>query len=244
MYKHFFKRLFDIVVSLIALPFFLLIFIILAPIIWLTDRGPVFYIAPRLGRKGKVFNMYKFRSMKVNSPNLLNADGSTYNGKNDPRVTKIGRFMRKTSLDETPQILNILFGHMSLIGPRAHLTTNYKGYDALDDARKRRIDVRPGITGYNQAYFRNSVSSEEKLKNDVYYVDNLTFWMDVKVFFKTIMTVLKSDNVYVKDEAPVAVATVDENGERHTTAVSSAEEAIAAINAADAETAETVGAAE
>lgn len=208
MYKHFFKRLFDILISLVALPFFALIFIFVAPAIKLCDGGPIFYNAPRLGKKGKVFKMYKFRSMKVNSPNIKNADGSTYNGKNDPRVTKIGRFLRKTSLDETPQILNILLGHMSLIGPRAHLTTNYKGYENLDDIHKRRIDVRPGITGYNQAYFRNSVTSEEKMKNDVYYVENLSFWMDVKVFFKTIISVLKSENVYVKQEEK-AVAEVN-----------------------------------
>lgn len=203
MYKHFLKRFFDIFVALVALPFFLIIFIFIAPIIKLSDGGPVFYAAPRLGKKGKVFKMYKFRSMKVNAPDIRNADGSTYNGKNDPRVTKIGKFLRKTSLDETPQILNILFGHMSLIGPRAHLTTNYKGYENLDDMRRRRLDVRPGITGYNQAYFRNSVGTDEKLKNDVYYVDNLSFALDFKVFFKTIATVLKSDNVYVKpDTAP------------------------------------------
>ena len=222
MYKHFFKRFFDIIISLIALPFFALIFIFVAPMIKLSDGGPVFYNAPRLGKKGKVFKMYKFRSMKVNSPNIKNADGSTYNGKNDPRVTKVGRFLRKTSLDETPQILNILLGHMSLIGPRAHLTTNYKGYETLDDIHKRRIDVRPGITGYNQAYFRNSVTTEEKIKNDVYYVDHLSFWMDVKVFFKTIVSVLKSENVYVKQEekavaevnAAVAAQSQSENSEQ------------------------------
>ncbi len=208
MYKHFFKRLFDFIVALIALPFFVLIFIFVAPAIKLCDGGPIFYNAPRLGKKGKVFKMYKFRSMKVNSPNIKNSDGSTYNGKNDPRVTKIGRFLRKTSLDETPQIINILLGHMSLIGPRAHLTTNYKGYENLDDMHKRRIDVRPGITGYNQAYFRNSANSEQKMINDVYYVDNLSFWMDVKVFFKTIVSVLKSENVYVKQEEK-AVAEVN-----------------------------------
>ena len=208
MYKHFFKRLFDFIVALIALPFFILIFIFVTPAIKLCDGGPIFYNAPRLGKKGKVFKMYKFRSMKVNSPNIKNADGSTYNGKNDPRVTKIGKFLRKTSLDETPQIINILLGHMSLIGPRAHLTTNYKGYETLDDMHKRRIDVRPGITGYNQAYFRNSVNSEQKMINDVYYVDNLSFRMDVKVFFKTISSVLKSENVYVKQEEK-AVAEVN-----------------------------------
>ena len=207
MYK-FFKRFFDIFVSLVALPFFFLIFIFIAPIIKISDGGPVFYNAPRLGKNGKVFKMYKFRSMKVNSPNIKNADGSTYNGANDPRVTKVGKFLRKTSLDETPQILNVLFGHMSLIGPRAHLTTNYKGYENLDEIHKRRIDVRPGITGYNQAYFRNSVTSEQKLINDVYYVDNLSFWMDVKVFFKTVFSVLKRENVYVKQETQ-AVAEVN-----------------------------------
>ena len=233
MYKHFFKRFFDIVVSFLTLPFVLLAFIFLAPIIKLTDGGPVFYNAPRVGKNGKVFKMYKFRSMKVNSPNLVNADGSTYNGNNDPRVTKIGRFMRKTSLDELPQFLNILKGDMSLIGPRAHLTTNYKGYENLDDMRRRRLDVRPGITGYNQAYFRNSVTSEEKMKNDVYYVDNLTFVMDVKVFFKTIITVLKHDNVYVAQEKPVAVVSVDADGNRHRVSVDSAEDA---MSLADKET--------
>lgn len=204
MYKHFFKRLIDIIVGVLALPFVFLVFIIFAPIIYFTDKGPVFYNAPRLGKNGKVFKMYKFRSMKVNAPNIRNADGSTYNAADDPRVTRVGRFMRKTSLDEFPQFLNILKGDMSLIGPRAHLVTNYHGYDTLDEIHKRRIDVRPGITGYNQAYFRNSVSSEEKLKNDVYYVDHLSFAMDVKVFFKTVVTVLKRENVYVAPDAKTA----------------------------------------
>ena len=234
MYKHFFKRLFDILICLAALPFFILIFIIVAPIIKFTDGGPVFYNAPRLGKKGKVFKMYKFRSMKVNAPNLINKDGSTYNGKNDPRVTKIGRFLRKTSLDETPQIFNVLFGHMSIIGPRAHMITTYKSYDELDDIRKRRIDVRPGITGYSQAYFRNSATSEEKLAQDVYYVEKLSMWFDIKIFFKTIASVLKRDNVYVKDEAPVKVVSVDENGNKIETD----------ITAESNETKETVGAAE
>ena len=226
MYKNFFKRLFDILISLAFLPAFALIFIIVAPIIKLTDGGPVFYNAERLGKDGKVFKMFKFRSMKVNSPNILNADGSTYNGSNDPRVTKIGRILRKTSLDEVPQILNILIGDMSIIGPRAHLTTNYKGYDKLDEIHQRRISVRPGLTGYNQAYYRNSANSEQKLINDVYYVDHLSFAMDVKVFFKTIVTVLKRDNVYVKEEKPTSVVTVDENGNRREIKVDSAEEAL------------------
>lgn len=207
MYR-FFKRLFDIIIGLIALPFVLLIVIIFGPIIFFTDKGPIFYTAPRLGRKGKVFKMYKLRSMKVNSPNLKNADGSTYNGENDPRVTKIGKFLRKTSLDEFPQFINILKGDMSFIGPRAHLTTNYKGYDQLDDVHKKRIQVRPGITGYSQAYYRNSASSAQKLENDVYYVENMSFWLDVKIFFKTIVSVLKRENIYVTPDSQKQPATV------------------------------------
>lgn len=197
MYKNFLKRFFDIVISLIALPFVLILILIMAPIIYFTDKGPVFYNGERVGKNGKVFKMYKFRSMKVNAPDIRNADGSTYNAADDPRVTKIGRIMRKTSIDEVPQFLNLLKGDMSLIGPRAHLTTDYKGYDTLDDMSKRRLDVRPGITGYNQAYYRNSATADEKIKNDVFYVDNLSFIMDVKIIFKTVATVLKSENVYV-----------------------------------------------
>jgi lipopolysaccharide/colanic/teichoic acid biosynthesis glycosyltransferase len=184
-----------------ALPFVLLTILIFAPIIYFSDKGPVFYNAPRLGRKGKVFKMYKLRSMKVNSPNLKNADGSTYNGENDPRVTKIGRFMRKTSIDEIPQFLNVLKGDMSFIGPRAHLTTSYTGYEYLDEKRKKRLDARPGITGYNQAYFRNSVSSEQKLENDIYYVDHISMWLDIKIVFKTVLSVMKRENIYVNPQS-------------------------------------------
>ena len=196
-YKRFFKRLIDIVLSLCALPFFCLLFIIIAPIIYFTDKGPVFYTAARLGKDGKVYNMYKFRSMKVNSPDLRNADGSTYNSSDDPRVTKVGKFMRKTSLDEIPQILNVLQGDMSIIGPRPFVTTHYYGYDKLSEPMKKRLDVRPGITGYSQAYFRNSIGQEEKIKNDVYYAENVSFLLDIKILFKTAKSVLKSENIYV-----------------------------------------------
>ena len=220
MIYRFFKRFFDIVLSLIALPFVLLTIVIFAPFIYFTDRGPVFYNAERLGRKGKTFKMFKLRSMKVNSPNLKAADGSTYNGENDPRVTKIGKFMRKTSVDEIPQFLNVLIGDMSFIGPRAHITTNYKGYDLLDEKRKKRLEVRPGITGYSQAYYRNSATSEQKLENDVYYAENISFWLDIKILFKTVFSVLKRENIYVDSQpAPVAevpaeaTETVNENVE-------------------------------
>ena len=162
----------------------------------------MFYNAPRLGKNGRIFRMYKFRSMKVNAPDIRNTDGSTYNGANDPRVTKIGRLMRKLSIDETPQLLNVLKGDMSLVGPRAHLVTNYKGYDQLDEKRKKRIQVRPGITGYSQAYFRNSIGTEEKIENDCYYVDHMSFLLDLKVLAKTALSVLKRENIYVAPEKP------------------------------------------
>ena len=201
MYKRFFKRFSDILFSLIGLIFFAFIFLVFAPIIRGTDKGPIFYNAPRIGKNGRIFKMYKLRSMYVNSPDIRLEDGSTYNGNDDPRVTKIGRFMRKTSIDETPQLLNVLKGEMSLVGPRAYVASGYNGYDTLDDNSKHRLSVLPGITGYNQAYFRNSVSAEKKFKNDLYYVDNLTFAMDVRVIFKTIVSVIKHENIFIEKRA-------------------------------------------
>lgn len=198
MYKKFFKRLIDFVIALCGLPFVAIIFAVVAPLIYLEDKGPVFYNAPRRGKDGKNFKMYKFRSMYVNSPDLKSADGSTYNGDDDPRVTKIGRILRKTSLDETPQLLNILKGDMSIIGPRPTLPT--RPLEELDEARLKRLEMRPGLTGYSQAYFRNSITQDEKLKHDVYYVENVTMIMDIKIFFQTAMSVLRRKNIYVNQE--------------------------------------------
>ena len=194
MYKKVIKRIIDIFLSLVGLVFFIPVFIIVAPIIYLSDKGPVFYNAKRLGKSGKIFKMYKFRSMKVNAPDIRNSDGSTYNGDEDPRLTKIGKIIRKTSIDELPQLLNVLKGDMSFIGPRPDLPEHIKEYNSTE---KRKLDVLPGITGYNQAYFRNSIEWHERLKNDVYYVENISFWLDVKIVFKTIMTVLKKEGIFV-----------------------------------------------
>ena len=200
MYKTFVKRLIDIMLGLIGLPIFCLVFIILAPIIYITDKGKVFYNAPRLGLNGKKFYMLKFRSMKENAPDIRNADGSTFNGEDDSRVTNIGRIMRKTSLDEIPQIINVLKGDMSLVGPRAFLATTSKSYDEMDEKRRKRLTVRPGITGYSQAFFRNSIGLDEKIEYDCYYVDHVSFSMDVKILFKTVASVLKRENIYVKND--------------------------------------------
>lgn len=193
MYRHFFKRVLDVLVALVGCPFFLIAFLFLAPVIFLTDKGPIFYCAPRIGKKGKIFKMIKFRSMKVNAPDLRNADGSTFNSAHDPRVTKIGRIMRKTSLDELPQFINVLIGDMSVVGPRPRVGN--ADYKSMDELRRKGLSVRPGITGYSQAYFRNSISQEEKFKNDAFYAENVSFILDVKVFFKTITSVFSHRNI-------------------------------------------------
>lgn len=177
----------------VALPFWFLMYAVVAVLIKKDDGGPVFYKAERIGKGCKKIYMLKFRSMKVNSANILNADGSTYNSADDPRVTKVGKFLRETSLDETPQILNVLKGDMSLIGPRA------SGWDALPTYKEdemAKMNVRPGITGYTQAYFRNGLTVREKRLKDAWYATHVSFGLDVKIFFRTIRTVLLRENIY------------------------------------------------
>lgn len=195
MYRHFFKRVIDIIGSLVLLPFVLLEIIILAPIIWLTDKGPVFYNANRAGKNYKPFKMFKLRSMYVNSPDLKNPDGSTFNSDNDPRVTSIGRIMRKTSLDEFPQFLNILFGDMSFVGPRPKLYNPNKTLEDMSEEYRKSYSVKPGVTGYAQAYYRNSITQDEKFHWDAYYADNISFWMDVKILWQTVVSVLGRKNI-------------------------------------------------
>ena len=205
MYRNFFKRIFDLVLAIIALPFWLIILIIVGPMIYFQDKGSIFYNAPRLGKDGKIIKMYKFRSMKMNAPDLRNEDGSTFNAEDDPRLTKIGKFIRKTSLDETPQLLNIIKGDMSIIGPRPDLPEHMELYEG-NEARK--LEIRPGVTGFNQAYFRNTVPWKERIKNDIYYIDHLTMLMDIKVFFKTVILVLKREDVFIEQKSD------DKNGEK------------------------------
>lgn len=197
MYVHFFKRVFDLIIGLCALPFVLLAICIFGPIIYVEDRGPIFYKAKRIAKGGKPFGMYKFRSMKVDAPDIRLADGSTYNGDDDPRVTRIGRFMRKNSIDEIPQFLNVLFGQMSFIGIRPDPLDWLEKYD---EHERVILTVKPGITGYNQAYFRNSVDGLVKLKNDVYYAEHISFALDVKILYKTVKTVLFRENVNISQD--------------------------------------------
>ena len=197
MYKYFFKRLIDLLISFFALPFVLLTIIIFGPIIYFTDKGPIFYCGVRIGKNGKPFKMLKLRSMRVNAPDIRLEDGSTYNGEDDPRVTKIGKFLRKTSIDELPQFLNVFIGQMSIIGPRPDPLDWIKRYP---EDIKVFLTMRPGITGYSSAYFRNSADGYEKMRNDAYYATHVSLWFDIKIFFKTITTVFKHENTY-KDTA-------------------------------------------
>lgn len=181
------------------MPFIVLLIVFISPFVYFEDRGPIFFNAERRGLKGKVFKMYKFRSMYVNAPDIRNDDSSTYNSDTDPRVTKVGRILRKTSLDEVPQFLNVLKGDMSLIGPRPNLTS--KPLESFDEYERKRITVRPGITGYNQAYFRNSIPQRQKYINDCYYVDHISFILDIKIVLQTVKTVLLSKNINTNNES-------------------------------------------
>lgn len=193
MYIHFFKRLIDLTLSLLAFPLFCILLVPVAIAIKLEDGGPVFYRSARVGKGFQKFGMFKFRSMKVNAPDLRNADGGTYNAADDPRVTRVGKFLRETSLDETPQLLNIIKGEMSIIGPRAG---DWESVDTYADDEKDKVKVLPGLTGYCQAYFRNAASVREKRLKDAWYANHVSFKLDLQIFFKTIATVLKHENLY------------------------------------------------
>lgn len=192
-YRRYIKRILDLSMAILMLPFLLLLSLILAPLIFFEDGGPPFYVSERLGKGGKVFKMYKFRTMKVNAPDIRNSDGSTYNADDDPRLTRIGRFLRSSSLDELPQIINILKNEMSFIGPRPDLPEHIRLYSSKE---MQKLSVLPGITGYNQAYFRNSVGFKERLKNDLYYVRHLSFCLDLRIFIKTIEGIALKRGIY------------------------------------------------
>ena len=186
------KRMFDLLCSIILILPVGIVIGVSAIFIKIEDGGPVFYMAERTGRFGKPFKMFKLRSMKVNAPDIRLSDGSTYNGEDDPRVTKFGKFARKTSIDELPQVINIIKGDMSFIGPRPDTPMYLEEYT---DEERVVLTVRPGITGYNQALNRNAVLTKEKLKNDIYYVKHLSIGLDVKIVFMTIAIVLGRKNI-------------------------------------------------
>lgn len=190
------KRMFDLLCSIVLILPVGIVIGMSAIFIKAEDGGPVFYMAERTGRFGKPFKMFKLRSMKVNAPDIRLSDGSTYNGEDDPRVTKFGKFARKTSIDELPQVINIIKGDMSFIGPRPDTPMYLEKYT---DEEKIVLTVKPGITGYNQAVNRNSVLTKEKLQNDIYYVKHLSLWLDIKIVIMTIITVVRHRNINRSD---------------------------------------------
>lgn len=191
MYKHFFKRVFDFVLALILLIIVAIPMIIVAICIKVEDGGPVIYKSKRVGKKCKVFNTYKFRSMKVNREELKS------NMTHEQMVTKVGKFIRKTSIDELPQLFNILRGQMSFIGPRPWIPEYYEWFT---DEQKRRSDVLPGISGLAQVKGRNGINIFKKIEYDIYYVDHISLWLDIKLVFETIYQVFKETDAEISEQ--------------------------------------------
>ena len=196
----FFKRTFDYVFSLIGLICLSPLFLILAVLIKMDSHGPVFYKQRRVGKNGEFFYMYKFRSMVVNADQLKGklksfneVKGPAFKIKDDPRITRIGKFIRKYSLDELPQLLNVLKGEMSLIGPRPPLPNEVEQYTDWD---WRRLEVVPGITGLWQVSGRSELTFEQWVNLDIYYIENWSLWMDLKILLKTIPVVIKGEGAY------------------------------------------------
>ena len=220
MYKHFFKRFFDIVLSLIAIICTSWLMLIIAILIKIDSRGPVIFKQQRIGRNGKVFNIYKFRSMCVGAEKT---GSGVYSGKGDARVTRIGKILRATSLDEIPQFFNLLKGDMSFIGPRPPLTYHPWKWEEYTDEQKKMFNVRPGITGWAQVNGRKLVEWNKRIELNVWYVEHVSLWLDIKIIFKTIGKVLSNaDNasttatVVTKPNENVVEATQVEGGSVHT----------------------------
>lgn len=191
MYRRVFKRVIDVLISFFALLMLWPLFIVIAILIKKEDKGPVFYMQRRTGKDGKVFEMYKFRSMNV-VPR-----GQEMTISHDKRVTKIGKFLRNTSLDELPQFINVLVGDMSFIGPRPWIT---EYYDNFTDEQKKRVEVKPGIIGLAQAKGRNGLTIFQKINYDIEYVNNISFKMDCKILIESIKIVLKKEHAEIIQE--------------------------------------------
>lgn len=188
----FIKNVLDKVFGLILLILLAPILLIIAFAIKLDSRGPIIFKQKRLGKNGNIFEIYKFRTMYVDAPDIRNEDGSTFNSDNDPRVTRVGNVLRKTSLDELTQIFNILKGEMSFIGPRPDLPDHYELYTDFD---KRKLLVKPGVTGYAQCNGRNNIEWKNRIEMDIFYIENYSILLDVQILIKTAISVLKSEGV-------------------------------------------------
>ena len=191
----FIKRFFDITLSFIGLMLVIPLFIIISIFIKIESKGPIIFKQQRIGKDGKVFNIYKFRSMTLGAEKQ-----GVYESKNDMRVTKVGKFIRRMSIDELPQFVNILKGDMSIIGPRPTLTYHPWNYDDYSEFQKQRFHLRPGVTGWAQVNGRKDVEWNKRIEYDVYYVKNISFLFDIKILVKTVFKViLMKDNINVRN---------------------------------------------
>lgn len=192
MYNRVFKRIIDIIIALLVLIIGAIPMLIIALIVRIDSPGPAIFKQDRLGRGGKVFKFYKFRSMCMNAEHT---GSGVYSGKGDARVTKVGKILRATSLDELPQFVNILKGEMSLIGPRPPLTYHPWPIEQYSKEQLRMFEVRPGVTGWAQVNGRKDVEWNHRIELNVWYVDHISFALDVKIFFTTIIKILtNADN--------------------------------------------------
>ena len=192
------KRVIDVILASIALILLSPLFAIIAIAIKIDSKGPVFFEHKRIGKNGKIIKLYKFRSMVINAEELIKSFTpeqmkeykENYKLTNDPRITKVGKFLRKTSLDELPQLINIINGDLSIIGPRPVVADELEKYGTNKD---KFLSVTPGLTGYWAANGRSNTTYEQRMEMELYYIDNLSLKMDIKVFFKTILSVVKKE---------------------------------------------------
>jgi lipopolysaccharide/colanic/teichoic acid biosynthesis glycosyltransferase len=195
------KRLLDIILSLIGIALLLPVFILIAVIIKIEDRkGSVFFSQVRVGKDGQIFHMFKFRSMVSNAEELLEkllekneASGPLFKMKEDPRVTKTGKILRKTSLDELPQLINVLKGEMSLVGPRPALPREVESYSTYE---KERLKAVPGLTCFWQVQGRSNIGFEEQVELDIKYIQNRNLLLDLKLICKTVKVLVGSNDAY------------------------------------------------
>lgn len=195
---YYIKSIIDFILALIGLIVISPLLLIIAILIKLDSKGSVFFLQERLGRNGKVFKIYKFRTM---IDGAINMGSGLRTDEGDPRITKVGNILRKTSLDELPQLINVLKGEMSLIGPRPPVPYHPRKYEEYSNEQKKRFTVKPGITGYAQVVLRNSGTWDERIVYDVEYVEKMSLKFDVYIFFKTIYSIIKRENIYLSKEA-------------------------------------------
>jgi len=184
------KDIFDKVAAFIALILLLPLFLVVAVLIKIDSKGPVFFMQERVGKNGKIFKTFKFRTM------YTGADKKTkgiYIDKENPYVTRVGRILRRTGIDELPQVINVLKGEMSFVGPRPTLEYQVKKYN---DFQKKRLLMKPGITGWALINGRNKLTWDERIKLDVWYIEHWSFWLDMKILFKTVWVVVKGEGLY------------------------------------------------